>query len=55
MRLAIMDREIDGYLDNTAPNAWGNDMPSTDETIARIGAQWEHLGSNDPSAAIHLQ
>ena len=41
MRLAIMDREIDGYLDNTSPNAWGNDMPSTDETIARIGAQWE--------------
>jgi len=41
MRLAIMDREIDGYLDNTSPNAWGDDMPSTDETIARIGAQWE--------------
>ena len=41
MRLAVMDRQIDGYNDNTDPNAWGDKMPSTDETMYRIGAQWE--------------
>lgn len=41
MRFSIMDREVDGFNKNTSPNAWGNSMPSTDETIARIGAQWE--------------
>ena len=28
MRLAIMDREIDGYLDNTSPNAWAMICPA---------------------------
>ena len=41
MRLSIMDRSVDGYLDNTAPTAAYTDSPTTDETIARIGLQWE--------------
>jgi iron complex outermembrane receptor protein len=41
VRLAVMDREIDGYNENTAPNAANPEMPSTDETIARLGIQWE--------------
>ena len=41
MRLAIMDRSIDGYLDNTDLGAAYLDSPTTDETIARIGLQWE--------------
>ena len=45
MRLAIMDRSIDGYNDNTSPNAANPNMPATDETIARIGAQWEPTDS----------
>ena len=45
MRLAIMDRSIDGYNDNNAPNAANPNMPATDETIARIGAEWEPTDS----------
>ena len=41
VRLAVMDRTIDGYNANTAPNAANPNMPATDETIARFGAQWE--------------
>jgi outer membrane receptor protein involved in Fe transport len=41
MRLAVMDRSIDGYNKNTAPNAVNSNMPATDETIVRLGAQWE--------------
>jgi outer membrane receptor protein involved in Fe transport len=41
MRLSVMDRSIDGYLDNVAANAAYPDSPTTDETIARIGLQWE--------------
>ena len=41
VRLAVMDRSIDGYNDNTAPNAANPNMPATDETIARIGIQFE--------------
>ena len=41
MRLAIMDRSIDGYLDNADLGAAYPDSPTTDETIARIGLQWE--------------
>lgn len=41
IRVAVMDRSIDGYLDNVAPNAGYTDSPTTDETIARIGIQWE--------------
>ena len=41
VRLAVMDREIDGYNENTAPNAANPEMPSTDEMIARLGIQWE--------------
>jgi iron complex outermembrane receptor protein len=41
VRLAVMDRSIDGYNDNNAPNAAKPNMPATDETIARIGIQWE--------------
>ena len=41
MRFAMMDRSIDGYNENSAPNAARPDMPATDETIFRIGAQWE--------------
>lgn len=41
VRFALMDREIDGYLENAAPNAAYPDQPTTDETIARIGLQWE--------------
>ena len=41
VRFAIMDRSIDGYNDNNAPNAVNPNMPATDETIARFGAQWE--------------
>jgi len=41
MRLSVMDRSVDGYLDNTAPTAAYTDSPTTDETIARIGLQWE--------------
>ena len=45
MRLAVMDRSIDGYLDNRAPNAAYSAQPSTDETIARLGLQWEPSAS----------
>jgi hypothetical protein len=41
VRLAVMDRSIDGYNKNTAPNAVNPNMPATDETIVRFGAQWE--------------
>ena len=41
VRLSLMDRSIDGYLDNTGLGAAYNDSPTTDETIARIGVQWE--------------
>ena len=41
VRLSMMDRQIDGYNENTAPNAARPEMPSTDETIARLGIQWE--------------
>ena len=41
IRLAIMDRSIDGYLDNIDLGATYPDSPTTDETIARIGLQWE--------------
>jgi outer membrane receptor protein involved in Fe transport len=41
VRLAVMDRTIDGYNKNTSPNAANPNMPATDETIARFGAQWE--------------
>lgn len=41
VRFSMMDRSIDGYLDNAAPNAGYPDQPTTDETIARIGLQWE--------------
>ena len=41
MRFAMMDRSIDGYNENSAPNAARPNMPATDETIFRIGAQWE--------------
>ena len=41
MRLSLMDRSVDGYLKNMAPNAAYTGQPSTDETIARIGFQWE--------------
>ena len=40
MRFAMMDRSIDGYNENSAPNAARPNMPATDETIFRIGAQW---------------
>lgn len=40
-RLALMDRSIDGYLDNVALSAVYPNSPTTDETIARIGLQWE--------------
>lgn len=41
VRLAVMDRSIDGYLDNTDLGAAYPNSPTTDETIARIGIQWE--------------
>ena len=41
MRLAVMDRSIDGYLDNVDLAAAYPNSPTTDETIARIGLQWE--------------
>ena len=41
VRLAVMDRSIDGYLDNVALTAAYPDSPTTDETIARIGIQYE--------------
>jgi outer membrane receptor protein involved in Fe transport len=41
VRLAVMDRTIDGYNKNTSPNAVNPNMPATDETIVRFGAQWE--------------
>lgn len=41
IRLSGMNRTIDGYLDNSAPSALSSDAPTTDETIARIGVQWE--------------
>ena len=41
IRLAVMDRTIDGYLDNVDLGAAYPDSPTTDETIARIGLQWE--------------
>ena len=41
MRLSLMDRSVDGYLKNMAPNAAYTGQPSTDETIARVGFQWE--------------
>jgi iron complex outermembrane receptor protein len=50
MRLSIMDRSVDGYLDNTAPTAAYTDSPTTDETIARIGLQWEPSESTSVGA-----
>ena len=41
MRLAVMDRSVDGYLDNVDLGAAYPNSPTTDETIARIGLQWE--------------
>ena len=41
IRLSVMDRSIDGYLDNVAPNATYSDSPTTDETIMRLGLQWQ--------------
>ena len=41
MRFAMMDRSIDGYNENSSPNAARPNMPATDETIFRVGAQWE--------------
>jgi len=41
VRLSVMDRSIDGYLDNVALSAAYPDSPTTDETIARIGIQYE--------------
>jgi len=41
VRIAGMTREIDGYNKNTAPNSWGDSMPSTEESIVRLGLQWE--------------
>ena len=41
VRLAVMDRTIDGYNKNSSPNAVNPNMPATDETIVRFGAQWE--------------
>ena len=41
VRFSLMDREIDGYLDNVAGSAAYEDSPTTDETIARLGIQFE--------------
>ena len=45
VRFSAMNRSIDGYLDNAALNAAYNDQPTTDETIARFGLQWEPTDS----------
>lgn len=47
MRISVLDRESDGYNDNTAPNAPFSSAPSTDESIYRIGIQWEPTDSTD--------
>ena len=41
IRVSLMDRSIDGWLDNVDLGAAYPDSPTTDETIARIGLQWE--------------
>ena len=50
IRIAAVNRQIDGYLDNSDLGAPSTDAPSTDETIARFGLNWEP--SDDTTVAV---
>lgn len=41
VRFSFLDRSVDGYNNNSAPNAARPNMPTTDEKIYRLGLDWE--------------